>query len=139
MTFRVRAMSATGDMTFGSSKANFLIDSPQAVGQLVKTRLLLWEGEWFLNLSEGTPWFQNILGKSSESIRDAAIQNRIANTPFVTGILSYASQVLLRNLTITATLATAFGQTNLNNVPVYPPGGNFLFGQSPLGGFGGLG
>lgn len=110
MTFRVRRM-ANGDMTFGHGENDFLIDSPAAVAQLIQTRLLLWEGEWYLDLSEGTPYMQTILGNSVSNARDAAIQDRILQTPFVAGLSNYSSSVdpTSRALTVSAVVTTAFG------------------------------
>ena len=54
---RVRKQdSVTGDMQFGHGSADFWHNVPEAVGQSVMTRLLLFAGEWFLDISEGTPW-----------------------------------------------------------------------------------
>lgn len=40
-----------------------LVNSPEAVAQAIKTRFLLWYGQWFLDTTEGTPWIQSVLGK----------------------------------------------------------------------------
>lgn len=112
----VRSLSPSGDYTFGGSLSNFYIDSPQAVGQCIQTRLLLFTGEWYLNLQEGTPWFTlPILGKSSKSGADAAIRQRILGTPFVVGISNYAStlDVRIRAWTVTCDVQTAFGPFQL--------------------------
>jgi hypothetical protein len=148
MTFRIRNVDANGDMLFGHSGADFLVDSPAAVGLLVKDRLNLWEGEYFLNLLEGTPWFQNILGKqpstqtsgaaNAGNVRDAALQYRINTTPFVTGIDGYNSQISAQRVfTAAGSLKTAFGILPNFNVPIVQPSG-FGLGVTPIGG-GGLG
>lgn len=109
---RYRALSADGDYTFGRGGANFLVDSPACVAQSVQTRLLLWEGEWFLDVTEGTPYETEILGTGTQGIYDQAIRQRILDTPGVVSIVSYASDLnrTTRVLTVTARVATQFGQ-----------------------------
>lgn len=110
---RYRALSPTGDYTFGQGEANFLINSPAAVAQSVLTRLRLWEGEWFLDQTVGTPYTQQILGYNTENIRDLAIQQEVLNTPGVTSITNYSSSVdpNTRALTVTMSINTQYGPT----------------------------
>ncbi|MBZ8873882.1 hypothetical protein H5S67_26565, partial [Escherichia coli] len=51
---RYRREDADGDYTFGSGDDTWLINSPEAVAQAVKTRFELWYGQWFLDTTEGT-------------------------------------------------------------------------------------
>ena len=125
---RYRALSSTGDMTFGQGSANFLVNSPAAVAQAVLTKLRLWTGEWFLDTTEGTPWDTQVLGKGTTSLYDLVIQNRIRATPGVIGISGYSSglNIASRQLTFLITeLVTAYGSTSVNppnsTVPL-PPG-----------------
>lgn len=104
-------MDANGDSTFGQGSANFLSNSPQAVAQLVTTRLKLNVGEWFLDTTEGTPWTTEILGVRTQATRDAAIKRRILATPGVSSIDNYSSTVVGRQLTVSATLTTIYGAT----------------------------
>jgi hypothetical protein len=114
---RYRALSATGDYTFGQGEANFLINSPAAVAQSVLTRLRLWEGEWFLDQTLGTPYTQQILGYNTAGLYDLAIQQQILNTPGVTSITQYSSSVdpETRALTINAAINTQYGPTAVTN------------------------
>ncbi len=59
---RVRKLDANRDYSFGQGNINFWINSPFGVAQNVETRLGLWEGEWFLDKTRGTPYSQEILG-----------------------------------------------------------------------------
>lgn len=60
----------------------FLIDSPESVRQNVKQRLLHFLGEWFLDLSAGTPWLESILIKGArQSQVEAILKARIIGTP----------------------------------------------------------
>ena len=91
----------------------FLKDSPETVGQAVKTRLLLWLGEWAFDTSDGTPYIEDIFGMNTNY--DLEIKNRILGTENVLDILDYSSKVdVNRNLTVTATINTAFGVTTLS-------------------------
>lgn len=109
---RVRALSPTGDYTWGQGGANFLVDSPAAVAQLVQTTLLLWQGEWFLDVLYGTPWLQQILGQfGAKSVVDIIIQSVILGTQpqgCVTKIVDYSSTLSGRSLTVQATIDTQF-------------------------------
>jgi hypothetical protein len=96
-------------MQFGQGSANFLVNSPQAVAQLVMTRLKLSVGEWFLDSSDGTPWIGDILGANTGPTRDAAIKSRILGTPGVTAITAYSGSVQGRAFTVTAQVQTLYG------------------------------
>jgi hypothetical protein len=111
---RVRALDANGDMTFGKNAQDFLVNSPEMVGQCIQTRLKLFTNEWFLNLSDGTPWASEVLGKYTRGLYDAAIQNRILGSPGVLSIVSgsYSSVYTAetRALAIACTVNTQYGQ-----------------------------
>lgn len=110
---RYRALSTTGDYQLGRAGL-FLIDSPSAVAQAIKTRLLLWAGEWFLNSAEGTPYEQSILGYGTQTTRDLAIKERILGTPGVVQLIQYASSVSgQRKMTVTATVETLYGPASI--------------------------
>ena len=146
MTFRVRALSPTGDMTFGQGGQNFLVDSPAAVGQAVGTRLKLWEGEWFLDLTEGTPYWQQILAHKNIGLATAVIRDRILGTPFTTGIENFSVSFndvvhgqTPRGFQVTGIVLTAFGQVPIDfEIPLLLSPGQFEAGGSPLGAGGGL-
>jgi hypothetical protein len=101
---RVRKQSALGaDMQFGHSSADFWHNQPEAVGQSCYTRLLLFAGEWFLDVTEGTPWGGyplnpavvaqgQILAEHTALSRDAALRERVIGTPGVLQISAFASQ-----------------------------------------------
>jgi hypothetical protein len=131
---RVRQLSSTGDFVFGQSQQNFLVDSPAAVAQVVKTNLRLWLGEWYLNLNDGTPYPEGVLGYHSQATADATIQNQILSIevivsstnvpagsvpgqliPAVTDIASYTSSINTgtRAYSAETTLNTVYGPTPL--------------------------
>lgn len=115
---RYRELSPTGDYVFGRGPAEFLVNTPQTVGQAVKTRLLLLVGEWFLNVTDGTPYATKILGTNTKNTYDTAIRERILDTPGVTQITEYFSAFNsdTRALTVTATIDTIYGSIQITQV-----------------------
>lgn len=110
---RYRALSPAGDFQYGRSGL-FLTDSPEAVAQAVKTRLLLAAGEWFLDSDEGTPYSTKILGYGTKNTRDLAIKARVLDTPGVTELVSYFSTVTPDRLfLVTATINTKYGPASV--------------------------
>ena len=103
-----RQLDTNGDYLIGL----FLENNPAAVAQAVQTRLLLWRGEWFLNVADGTPWLQDIFGHNTNY--DLEIQKRILDTPGVTSIESYSSSLSSgRALSVTAVINTKYGQATV--------------------------
>lgn len=110
---RQRAMRPDGDYSFGTGLP-LLENSPACVSQAILTRLLLQAGEWFLDLTEGTPYVGKILGAGTQATRDLAIQTRILDTPGVKRIALYNSSLdRERHLTVSATVDTIYGATTL--------------------------
>jgi hypothetical protein len=110
---RYRQLNPQGDSTFASGFTQFLVNSPAAVAQAVQTRLLLMTGEWFLDVTDGTPYSTQIIGKNTTTLYDAAIQARILGTIGVTGIVSYSSNrnPATRAVTVNAQINTIYGAT----------------------------
>jgi len=135
MTLRVRSLGPNGDyQIFRGVPAEFLVDSPAAVRQKIQTRLLLFQGEFFVDLGAGTPWLQQILGRhasappqpgqapSTGTVYDMAIKTVIANTPGVSQLVSYSSVLdgSSRALSIEATVMTIFSTTPISIVTAVP-------------------
>ncbi|CNH77713.1 hypothetical protein [Yersinia pekkanenii] len=78
----------------------------ESTRQAVICRLKLFLGEYFLNMTEGTPWFQSILGKTSLDIAAANIKERIITTPGVMGLtrFEFNADMQTRKITIYASL-----------------------------------
>lgn len=107
---RVRRVDANGDMVFGGNQAAFHRDTPDAVAQVVESRLNLWLGEWYLDLDEGTPYQTQILGKYTQLTRDPEMQARILGTPGVTELAAYGSTFdpQTRSFSVSARIITAY-------------------------------
>ena len=113
-----------GDMTFGQGGRNFYVDEPAAVAQAILTRLRLEVGEWFLDVTEGTPYLTKILGYGSAASRDVALRNRILGTEGVISLESYTSALdVNRRLSVSARAETAYGLLTIEiTTPVDPTG-----------------
>lgn len=115
MELEYRRLDENGDYIFGQGKGNFFVNSVEAVAQAVKTRLDLIEGEWFLDVTEGTPYESQILGAGKTNTYDQAIQSRILGTPGVTRLLEYYSSInqITRKLSVNCKIDTVFGTTDI--------------------------
>lgn len=86
-----RRLDENGDYIFGRS--NEFLEGSEAVGQAIKTRILLLLGEWWENVREGFPLWQSVLGSagSEEHLRsiDNIIRDRINRTLGVESIESF--------------------------------------------------
>jgi hypothetical protein len=121
---RYRKLDENGDMQFGRGSSDFWFDQVEGVGQAVKTRLLLFSGEWFLDRTEGMPWggfpFNDfavtqgrVLGSETAQIRDIAIKQRVLSTPGVLLITEYSSSLIAREFRINMTINTIYGAVRL--------------------------
>lgn len=112
---RYRKLGPDGDYSFGNGQLDFYRDTPEAVGQLVETRLLLWLGEWFLDINDGTPYMQGVMGKKSLTLANNTIQQRILGTDGVTAITNFQSSVdpNTRKLTVSCDIDTIYGPTSV--------------------------
>lgn len=115
---RYRELDANGDYVVGQGTQEFLHNVSAAVAQAVLTRLLLEQGEWFLDITEGTPYATLILGENTKPTYDGAIRERILDTQGVTDITAYLSILdpITRALTVTATINTVYGATTITQV-----------------------
>ena len=114
---RYRREDADGDYTFGRGDNTFLINSPETVAQAVKTRFLLWRGQWFLDTSAGTPYIQSVLGKQNPDVYNLAIRQHILQTQGVSSIISFDTSVnsTTRRVTFTATIDTIYGTATVTS------------------------
>lgn len=114
---RYRREDADGDYTFGSGDDTWLINSPDAVAQAVKTRFELWYGQWFLDTTEGAPWIQSVLGKQKPETYNLAVRKRILETRGVKSILSFNTTVdtTTRRVMFSAEIDTLYGITTVTS------------------------
>lgn len=114
---RYRREDDDGDYTFGQGDDTWLINSPGTVAQAIKTRFLLWYGQWFLDTTEGTPWIQSVLGKQKPETYNLAIRQRILETRGVNSIQSFDTTLNTssRRVVFTATIDTIYGTTTVTS------------------------
>jgi len=106
--FTYRQLGPNNDPVWSS-----YLSGAAAVAQAILTRLLLFEGEWWESTTDGTPWFQQILGTGLPPAQiSLLIQNRILTTPYVTGITNLAFDAV-RSFALSASVQTAFGPTTV--------------------------
>jgi hypothetical protein len=123
---RYRKLTASGDMQFGHSLADFWYNQIEGVAQAIRTRLLLYAGEWFLDTSEGTPWGGfplndlvvsqgQILGANTAATRDLALRQRILGTEGVRSLLEYSSSFDpdSRMFSVNAVVDTIYGAVSV--------------------------
>ena len=113
---KYRRLTTTGDYTFGSGSNDYL-DGNEAIAQAIKTKLLLFYGEWWENLGEGIPMFQSILGQTNpEAIKSSfsmLVEQRILEVPGVESIKNIEVEYDKKNRTISSVIdaTTVSGET----------------------------
>lgn len=115
---RVRGLSDDGDMRFGAGGSLYLVDSAEAVAQIVMTRLKLWVGEWFIDTSEGTAWATGAIGERTRDTIEPMLRARILDTPAITGIDSFdlVIDAEARAVAVRISVLTSFGPTTVQGV-----------------------
>lgn len=115
---RYRKLDANRDMVFGNQQADFWRDVPDAPAQAVGTRLRLFSGEWFLDVTEGVPYQVSALGTGKMQTIGPMFRVAILDTQGVTRIANWSSawNPDTRNYTVAATIDTLYGQIQLNEV-----------------------
>jgi hypothetical protein len=115
---RYRKLDDKGDMAFGHGNPDYHYNTPVCVAQAVVTRLRLLRGEWFLDLTDGTPYAPAVLGKHTRQSYDFVIRRRILETQGVTEIMEYESiyDGETRGLTINTRIDTVYGPALIQEV-----------------------
>jgi hypothetical protein len=81
----------THDLAFDQAGNLMMATGSEAIGQHVRQRLMVFEGEWFLDREAGTPWLQQIMGKPySPALAEAVVKAQIMGTPGVREITSFS-------------------------------------------------
>lgn len=97
------------------------VDSSQQVAQHVRTRLLFYLEEWFLDARVGTPWFQEVFVKPVNlPLIESIIKARILETPEVARIIEFSIDFPdpnSRALQVNFSAETTYGETITIEVP----------------------
>tara|TARA_R110000765_G_scaffold244631_7_gene346873 strand:+ start:5250 stop:5678 length:429 start_codon:yes stop_codon:yes gene_type:complete len=117
----VRRLDANGDLV---TQGQQFLNGVQEVEQTVRTRLNLFLGEYFRDVTDGTPWYEQILGKfASLSAAEAALRARIANTPDVIRLTRFDSQfdIQTRKYDVQASILTIYGEGEVRLTDPFGP------------------
>lgn len=110
---RVRKLNENGDI---ATSGNIWLYDREAVAQTIKTRLKMFYGEYFRDVLDGTPWFQEVIGNQSTQSRiDSLLRNRIARTTGVDRLLEFNTTYVAetRELHIKCTVLTQWGAVEI--------------------------
>jgi hypothetical protein len=117
-TISYLALDADNDPIFADGTS---LTDGAAVKQAVLTRLRLFFGEWWENLTLGLPVFQLMLGQLASqrglNAMQAAVQQVISGTPYVTSVTSVQVSFNNGQFGFTAVVQTAFGPVSITNLP----------------------
>lgn len=111
---KYRKLDQNKDYVFGENTQNFVTDL-EAVKQAIYSRLKLLLGEWWEDIEDGLPFFEQIAGKtgsqSNLNAADLVIRDRIINTENVLDLLDYNGVLdhTTRQYSVTAKVNTTFG------------------------------
>jgi hypothetical protein len=112
-----RRLDENGDYIFGkyAYEDEFYKNKPETVAQAVSTRLQLFQGSWFLDITAGTPYNSAILGENTLDTYSMAIKEVILDTPGLKNIITYGSYVNMinRQASVYCSFDTVYGQTTL--------------------------
>lgn len=116
---KYRALDQNGDYVFGNNNQDY-IDGVDAIAQAIRTKILLFYGEWWENIGVGIPMFQSIIGeRNPEALKQSVsllVTERVLETP---GVLSIENVEITREgraLDMTITVNTNDGPVTVGVV-----------------------
>ena len=108
----VRLLDANGDI---STSGQQFATEREEIAQTIQTRLRLFLGEYFRDVTDGTPWWESILGKEGTlSSKEAIIKSRIVRTEGVEQLIEFSTDfdISTRVYSVSASVLTQYGITN---------------------------
>lgn len=90
-----------------------VIDAADEVAQRLRNRLKLFRGEWFLDVTRGVPYREEVFAKRNSPARvGAAIKREILTTSGVLELLEYDQEIdaSARSLTVTFKVRATSGE-----------------------------
>lgn len=109
----VRRLDDNGDIVTSGQQ---FITGTDEISQTIKTRLRLFLGEYFRDITDGTPWFQSILGKgSSVANKEVLLRNRIIQTQGVLKLTKFETDfnINTRTYSVNVSVLTVAGAVTL--------------------------
>ena len=98
-----------GEWAFGRGFGDYAVDN-QAVAQNIKTRLLSFKDDWFLNVDAGVDYFNLIGYNGRQEFLMNAISNTILGTYGVLKITELKTEIKDRKASIVASVFTIFDE-----------------------------
>ncbi len=119
---KYRRLDENGDYSFGNNSLDYIEDN-DAIIQAIKTKLYLFYGEWWEDISLGLPMFQSILGQvSNENLRRTVIllcAEQIQSVEGVSSVDSIVVGISARKLTLDIDVTTSYGTSVNTEVELY--------------------
>lgn len=115
-----RALNANNDIFVENGSFRTVTDGAEVL-QHVRSRLLFYRGEWFLNLSSGVPYFESIFVKPANLANvESILKSTILNTPGVEKLIAFSMNYdnNARALSVTFTAETVYGEINNEEVTI---------------------
>ena len=110
-----KALNSQNDIFVLDGRIAIVNDGAQVV-QHVRTRLLFYLGEWFLDINAGTPWYQEVFQKPINLNNiESVIKTRIALTPELASITEFSMEIessQTRKLQVKFSAETEYGEIN---------------------------
>lgn len=75
---KYRRQTETGDYSFGYNQNDY-VSGNLAVGYAIKSKILLFYGEWWEDLGTGIPMFQSIMGQGKSDVLKNSIQQMVTD------------------------------------------------------------
>ena len=118
---KVRRLDAAGDWTFGQGRANYAARG-ESTAQRVRTRLLCFLGDWFLDLDQGMPWLDDFERPGNLADIERTARMTILQTSGVAQLDSLELALSpARVLTITASVTSTDGDASTLVVAINGP------------------
>jgi hypothetical protein len=116
-----RALDSNNDLIVENGQLKLVSEGAETV-QHVRTRLLFYMEEWFLDLQAGTPYFQEIFTKPANLANiESIFKSRILNTPGVERLTQFAMEYegnSTRRLTVSFSAETIYGTLDQEKVTI---------------------
>lgn len=116
-----RALNSKNDIFVDKGQLK-LVENGAEVVQSVRTRLQFYLEEWFLDLTAGTPYFQEIFTKPANLANiESIFKTRILNTPGVELLIEFSMVYegdSVRKLTVSFSAQTIFGEIDNEKVTI---------------------
>lgn len=116
-----RALDSNNDLIIKGGSFRLVKDAAEVV-QHVRTRLLFYYNEWFLDLTAGTKYFQEIFIKPADLANvESILKQRILETPGILTLLEFSMEYeggRSRKLSVSFSAETIYGLINITEVTI---------------------